>query len=132
ITDEQRLVSFDNEFKTYNLIKFRRTNQDTCINLTPIVRKGQRVKAGQPLCEGYATQNGELALGRNLLVAYMPWQGYNFEDAIVISERVVRDDIYTSIHIEEFELEVRDTKRGEEELTSEIPNVSEEAVKHLD
>lgn len=98
----------------------------------PIVRKGERVKKGQPLVEGYATSKGELALGRNLLVAYMPWQGYNFEDAIVISERVVRDDIYTSIHIEEFELEVRDTKRGEEELTSEIPNVSEEAVKHLD
>jgi DNA-directed RNA polymerase subunit beta len=132
VSDEQKLVSFDDEFKTYNLIKFRRTNQDTCINLTPLVRKGEKVVKGQPLCEGYATQDGELALGRNLLVAYMPWQGYNFEDAIVISERVVRDDIYTSIHIEEFELEVRDTKRGEEELTSEIPNVSEEAVKHLD
>ena len=132
ISDEQRLVSFDNEFKTYSLIKFRRTNQDTCINLTPLVMKGDKVVKGQPLCQGYATQNGELALGRNLLVAYMPWQGYNFEDAIVISERVVREDVYTSIHIEEFELEVRDTKRGEEELTSEIPNVSEEAVKHLD
>ncbi|MCS6973574.1 MAG: DNA-directed RNA polymerase subunit beta [Cyclobacteriaceae bacterium] len=132
LTEEQRLVNFDTEEKTYNLIKFRRTNQDTCINHTPIVRKGDRVKKGQPLVEGYATSKGELALGRNLLVAYMPWQGYNFEDAIVISERVVRDDIYTSIHIEEFELEVRDTKRGEEELTSEIPNVSEEAVKHLD
>src|SRR5690606_9671954 len=132
VTDEQRLVSFDDEFKTYNLIKFRRTNQDTCINLTPLVRKGEKVVKGQPLCEGYATQSGQRALGRKLLVAYMPWQGYNFEDAIVISERVVRDDIYTSIHIEEFELEVRDTKRGEEELTSEIPNVSEEAVKHLD
>ncbi|HEY0771282.1 MAG TPA: DNA-directed RNA polymerase subunit beta, partial [Sphingobacteriaceae bacterium] len=132
VTDEQRLVNFDDEYKTYNLIKFRRTNQDTCINLTPLVFKGQKVVKGQPVCQGYATQNGELALGRNLLVAYMPWQGYNFEDAIVISERVVRDDIYTSIHIEEFELEVRDTKRGEEELTSEIPNVSEEAVKHLD
>jgi DNA-directed RNA polymerase subunit beta len=132
LTEEQRLVNFDTEVKTYNLIKFRRTNQDTCINHMPIVRKGQRVTKGQPLVEGYATSKGELALGRNLLVAYMPWQGYNFEDAIVISERVVRDDIYTSIHIEEFELEVRDTKRGEEELTSEIPNVSEEAVKHLD
>ncbi|HEX6890149.1 MAG TPA: DNA-directed RNA polymerase subunit beta, partial [Chryseolinea sp.] len=132
ISEEQRLVSFDNEFKTYSLIKFRRTNQDTCINLTPLVMKGDKVVKGQPLCQGYATQNGELALGRNLLVAYMPWQGYNFEDAIVISERVVREDVYTSIHIEEFELEVRDTKRGEEELTSEIPNVSEEAVKHLD
>ncbi|MCZ8216489.1 MAG: DNA-directed RNA polymerase subunit beta [Cyclobacteriaceae bacterium] len=131
-SEEQELVHFDNEYKTYNLIKFRRTNQDTCINLTPLVRKGDKLVKGQPLCQGYATQGGELALGRNLVVAYMPWQGYNFEDAIVISERVVRDDIYTSIHIEEFELEVRDTKRGEEELTSEIPNVSEEAVKNLD
>jgi DNA-directed RNA polymerase subunit beta len=130
--EENELVTFDNEFKTYSLIKFRRTNQDTCINHTQLVRKGQRVEKGQPLVEGYATNKGELALGRNLVVAYMPWQGYNFEDAIVISERVVRDDVYTSIHIEEFELEVRDTKRGEEELTSEIPNVSEEAVKHLD
>ncbi|QOI97211.1 MAG: DNA-directed RNA polymerase subunit beta [Flammeovirgaceae bacterium] len=132
LTEEQRLVNFDTEVKTYNLVKFRRTNQDTCINHTPLVKKGERVAKGQPLVEGYATSAGELALGRNLLVAYMPWQGYNFEDAIVISEKVVRDDIYTSIHIEEFELEVRDTKRGEEELTSEIPNVSEEAVKHLD
>jgi len=132
VNDEQRLVNFDDEYKTYGLVKFRRTNQDTCINLTPLVMKGQKVAKGQPLCQGYATEDGELALGRNLLVAYMPWQGYNFEDAIVISERVVRDDVYTSIHIEEFELEVRDTKRGEEELTSEIPNVSEEAVKHLD
>jgi DNA-directed RNA polymerase subunit beta len=128
----RKLITFDNEYKTYSLIKFRRTNQDTCINHTPLVRKGERVVKGQPLVEGYATKTGELALGRNLLVAYMPWQGYNFEDAIVISEKVVRDDIYTSIHVEEFELEVRDTKRGEEELTSEIPNVSEEAVKHLD
>ncbi len=132
VSEEQALVSFDNEYRTYSLIKFRRTNQDTCINLTPIVKKGEKVKKGQPLCQGYATANGELALGRNLVVAYMPWQGYNFEDAIVISERVVRDDIFTSIHIDEFDLEVRDTKRGEEELTSEIPNVSEEAVKHLD
>jgi DNA-directed RNA polymerase subunit beta len=132
VNAEQKLVSFDDEYRTYNLIKFRRTNQDTCINLTPLVKKGEKVVKGQPVCQGYATANGELALGRNLLVAYMPWQGYNFEDAIVISERVVRDDVYTSIHIEEFELEVRDTKRGEEELTSEIPNVSEEAVKHLD
>jgi DNA-directed RNA polymerase subunit beta len=130
--EDDFLVSFDSDSKEYELIKFRRTNQDTCINLTPIVKKGQKVVKGQPLVEGYATQNGELALGRNLTVAYMPWQGYNFEDAIVISEKVVRNDIYTSIHIEEFELEVRDTKRGEEELTSEIPNVSEEAVKHLD
>jgi DNA-directed RNA polymerase subunit beta len=132
VSEDQQLLRFDDEFKTYNLIKFRRTNQDTCINLTPLVRKGDKVAKGQPLCQGYGTANGELALGRNLLVAYMPWQGYNFEDAIVISERVVRDDVYTSIHIEEFELEVRDTKRGEEELTSEIPNVSEEAIKHLD
>ncbi|MFY0624814.1 MAG: DNA-directed RNA polymerase subunit beta [Reichenbachiella sp.] len=132
ISDNQKLVSFNNEYVTYNLIKFRRTNQDTCINLKPIVFKGDIVEKGQPLCEGFATENGELALGRNLRVAYMPWQGYNFEDAIVISEKVVRDDVFTSLHIEEFELEVRDTKRGEEELTSEIPNVSEEAVKNLD
>src|SRR5690606_26613269 len=132
LNDEQKLASIDDELTTNNLIKFRRTNQDTCINLRPIVQKGQKVKKGEPLCEGYATEKGELALGRNLMVAFMPWQGYNFEDAIVISEKVVRDDIFTSIHIEEFELEVRDTKRGEEELTSEIPNVSEEAVKNLD
>jgi DNA-directed RNA polymerase subunit beta len=132
LSDDERLINFDDAVKTYDLIKFRRTNQDTCINLKPIVFKGDKVVKGQPLCEGYATENGELALGRNLMVAYMPWQGYNFEDAIVISERVVREDIYTSIHIEEFELEVRDTKRGEEELTSEIPNVSEDSVKHLD
>jgi DNA-directed RNA polymerase subunit beta len=132
LTEEDKLVSFDAEYVTYNLIKFRRTNQDTCINLTPIVKKGQRVEKGVALCEGYATNEGELALGRNLQVAFMPWQGYNFEDAIVISEKVVRDDIFTSIHIEEFELEVRETKRGEEELTSEIPNVSEEAVRNLD
>ena len=131
-TSEDTLVNFDNEYKTYDLIKFRRTNQDTSINLTPIVLKGQKVSKGQVLCEGYSTQNGELALGKNLRVAYMPWQGYNFEDAIVISERVVRDDVFTSIHIDEYELEVRDTKRGEEELTSEIPNVSEDAVKNLD
>ncbi len=132
LTDDQRLVSFEDDTRTYHLTKFRRTNQDTCVNLKPIVFKGQKIIKGQPLCEGYATQNGELALGRNLKVAFMPWQGYNFEDAIVISERVVRDDIFTSIHIEEFELEVRDTKRGEEELTSEIPNVSEETVRNLD
>ena len=132
LTAEDILVSFDAERVTYELIKFRRTNQDTCLNLTPIVKKGERVSKGQPLCEGYATEAGELALGRNMQVAFMPWQGYNFEDAIVISEKVVRDDIFTSIHIEEFELEVRETKRGEEELTSEIPNVSEEAVRNLD
>ncbi|WP_229201777.1 DNA-directed RNA polymerase subunit beta [Arsenicibacter rosenii] len=132
LSDDELAVSFDEDRKTYNLIKFRRTNQDTCINLKPIVLKNQKVKKGQVLCEGYATQGGELALGRNMKVAFMPWQGYNFEDAIVISERVVREDIFTSIHIEEFELEVRDTKRGEEELTSEIPNVSEETVRNLD
>jgi DNA-directed RNA polymerase subunit beta len=132
LSKDETLVSFDTESITYDLVKFRRTNQDTCINLKPIVFKGEKLVKGQPLCEGYATNNGELALGRNLQVAFMPWQGYNFEDAIVISEKVVRDDIFTSIHIEEFELEVRDTKRGEEELTSEIPNVSEEAVKNLD
>ncbi|WP_370582897.1 DNA-directed RNA polymerase subunit beta [Pontibacter sp. 172403-2] len=132
LTDDEKLVSFDAEYVTYKLIKFRRTNQDTCINLTPLVKTGERVTKGQPLCEGYATNEGELALGRNLQVAFMPWQGYNFEDAIVISEKVVRDDVFTSIHIEEFELEVRETKRGEEELTSEIPNVSEEAVRNLD
>jgi DNA-directed RNA polymerase subunit beta len=132
LTDEEELINFDEELRTYKLTKFRRTNQDTCINLTPIVKKGDLVVKDQILCEGYATESGELALGRNLKVAFMPWQGYNFEDAIVISEKVVRQDIFTSLHIEEFELEVRDTKRGEEELTSEIPNVSEEAVKHLD
>ena len=131
-TDDDRLVTFDNDIKTYKLIKFKKTNQNTCINLKPIVKKGQRVTKGQVLCEGYATENGELALGRNLKVAFMPWQGYNFEDAIVISERVVSQDIFTSLHIEEFELEVRDTKRGEEELTADIPNVSEEATKDLD
>ena len=132
MNEDDLLASFHGDSKTYNLVKFRRTNQDTCINMKPIVKKGEKVKKGQALSEGYATQGGELALGRNMQVAFMPWQGYNFEDAIVISERVVRDDIYTSIHIDEFDLEVRDTKRGEEELTSEIPNVSEEAVKHLD
>jgi DNA-directed RNA polymerase subunit beta len=131
-TESEALISFDGSMKTYELIKFRRTNQDTTINLKPIVFKGEKVKKGQALCQGYATEAGELALGRNMKVAFMPWQGYNFEDAIVISEKVVRDDIFTSIHIEEFELEVRDTKRGEEELTSEIPNVSEETVRNLD
>ncbi len=132
LTEDQKLVSFDRELVEYKLTKFRRTNQDTCLNLRPIVKKGNPIKKGDVLCEGYATEEGELALGRNLKVAFMPWQGYNFEDAIVIAERVVRNDIFTSIHIEEFELEVRDTKRGEEELTSEIPNVSEEAVRNLD
>ena len=131
-TDEERLVSFEEDEKTYNLIKFRKTNQSTSINLKPIVRKGERVAKGQVLSEGYATQNGELALGRNLKVAFMPWKGYNFEDAIVISEKVVRDDIFTSIHIDDYSLEVRDTKLGNEELTNDIPNVSEEATKDLD
>jgi DNA-directed RNA polymerase subunit beta len=130
--EADRLVSFEGDSKSYRLIKFKKTNQSTTMNLKPIVKKGQRVEKGQVLCEGYATQDGELALGRNLKVAFMPWQGFNFEDAIVISERVVSQDIFTSIHVEEFELEVRDTKRGEEELTPDIPNVSEEATKDLD
>ena len=128
----ERLVSFDEDSKTYNLIKFRKTNQSTSINLKPIVRKGDRVNKGQVLCQGYATEKGELALGRNMKVAFMPWKGYNFEDAIVISEKVVRDDIFTSIHIDEYSLDVRDTKLGNEELTNDIPNVSEEATKDLD
>ena len=132
MTDDERLVSFDGDSKTYNLIKFRKTNQGTCINLKPIVRKGDRVKKGQVLSEGYATQTGELALGRNLKVAFMPWKGYNFEDAIVISEKVVRQDIFTSIHIDEYSIDVRDTKLGTEELTDDIPNISEEATKDLD
>ncbi|NNF76105.1 MAG: DNA-directed RNA polymerase subunit beta [Flavobacteriaceae bacterium] len=131
-TDEEALVSFDGDSKTYPLTKFRKTNQGTSINLKAIVRKGDKVEKGQVLCEGYATQNGELALGRNMKVAFMPWKGYNFEDAIVISEKVVRDDIFTSIHIDEYALEVRDTKLGNEELTNDIPNVSEEATKDLD
>ena len=131
-TDEEGMVSFDTDTKTYKLTKFRKTNQGTSINLKAIVRKGDNVQKGQVLCEGYATQNGELALGRNLKVVFMPWKGYNFEDAIVISEKVVRDDIFTSIHIDEYALEVRDTKLGNEELTNDIPNVSEEATKDLD
>jgi DNA-directed RNA polymerase subunit beta len=131
-TDDERLVSFDEDVKRYQLTKFRKTNQSTCINLKPIVAKGEKVYKGQVLCEGYATQNGELALGRNLKVAFMPWKGYNFEDAIVISERVAREDIFTSLHIDEYVLEVRDTKRGLEELTNDIPNVSEEATRELD
>ncbi len=125
------LVRFDSRTKTYNLQKFRRTNQNSCINEKPIVRKGDKVVKGQVLTEGYATKNGELALGRNMMVAFMPWKGYNYEDAIVISERVVKEDIFTSIHIEEFTLEVRDTKRGREILTNDIPNVSAEATKDL-
>jgi DNA-directed RNA polymerase subunit beta len=131
-TNEEKMVSFDGDSKTYNLIKFRKTNQSTSINLKPIVRKGDRVSKGQVLCQGYATESGELALGRNMKVAFMPWKGYNFEDAIVISEKVVRDDIFTSIHIDEYSLDVRDTKLGNEELTNDIPNVSEEATKDLD
>jgi DNA-directed RNA polymerase subunit beta len=130
--DDERLVSFEEDVKSYKLIKFSKTNQSTCINLKPIVIKGQKVKAGQLLSEGYATKGGELALGRNLKVAFMPWKGYNFEDAIVVSEKIVREDVFTSIHIEEFSLDVRDTKRGAEELTSDIPNVSAEAIKDLD
>ena len=131
-TEAEKLVSFDDDQKSYNLVKFRKTNQGTSINLKPIVRKGDKVKKGQVLCEGYATEKGELALGRNLTVAFMPWKGYNFEDAIVISEKVVREDIFTSIHVDEYSLEVRDTKLGAEELTHDIPNVSEEATKDLD
>ncbi|MBP5365078.1 MAG: DNA-directed RNA polymerase subunit beta [Bacteroidales bacterium] len=131
-TEQERFVSFDPDTKEYDLPKFQKTNQSTCIDLRPIVRQGERVVKGQVLTEGYSTNNGELALGRNLKVAFMPWKGYNFEDAIVISERVVREDIFTSIHVDEYSLEVRDTKRGMEELTSDIPNVSEDATKDLD
>ncbi len=131
-SDDEKLVSFDDDVKIYKLIKYRRTNQDTCINLKPIVRKGDKVVPGQIMCEGYSTEKGELALGRNLKVAFMPWKGYNFEDAIVISEKVVKDDLFTSLHITGYDLEVRDTKLGEEELTADIPNVSEEATKDLD
>ncbi|AEH01672.1 MULTISPECIES: DNA-directed RNA polymerase subunit beta [unclassified Lacinutrix] len=131
-TEDEAKVSFDSDVKSYPLVKFRKTNQGTSINLKPIVKKGDKVKKGQVLSEGYATQNGELALGRNMKVAFMPWKGYNFEDAIVISEKVVREDIFTSIHIDEYSLDVRDTKLGNEELTNDIPNVSEEATKDLD
>ncbi len=131
-TEKDRLVSFDDDVKEYHLTKYQRTNHSTAINLRPIVKKGDKVKKGQVLCEGYATQGGELALGRNMMVAFMPWKGYNFEDAVVISERVVREDIYTSVHIEEFTLEVRETKRGNEELTRDIPNVGNDATKDLD
>ncbi|MCB0508669.1 MAG: DNA-directed RNA polymerase subunit beta [Chitinophagales bacterium] len=131
-TENEKLVSFEDDVKVYKLTKYARTNQATCINLRPIVRKGDKVEKGDILCEGYATQNGELALGKNLLVAFMPWKGFNFEDAIVINEKVVREDIFTSIHIEEYELDVRDTKLGEEELTNDIPNVSEDATRNLD
>jgi len=131
-TNDEKLVSFEGDVRTYKLTKFQKTNQSTCMNLKPIVKKGDKVVKGQVLCDGYATDKGELALGRNLKVAFMPWKGYNFEDAIVISERIIRDDIFTSIHIDEYSLEVRDTKRGMEELTPDIPNVSEDATKDLD
>jgi DNA-directed RNA polymerase subunit beta len=131
-TDVERLIDFDGDSKTYYLPKFRRTNQNSCINLKPIVRKNERVSQGQILCDGFATERGELALGKNLLVAFMPWQGYNFEDGIVVSERIVKEDVFTSIYISEFEQDVRDTKRGVEEFTNDIPNVSEDATKDLD
>ncbi len=131
-TEEEQFVSFDEPVKEYRLPKFRKTNQSTTIDLRPICDRGQRVKAGDILTEGYSTQDGELALGRNLKVAYMPWKGYNYEDAIVINERVVREDILTSVHVDEYTLEVRETKRGMEELTNDIPNVSEDATKDLD
>ena len=131
-TEEEDFVNFDSSVKEYRLPKFERTNQDTTIDLRPIVKKGDRVTLNQIMTEGYSSQNGELALGRNLKVAYMPWKGYNYEDAIVINERVVREDIYTSVHVSEYTLEVRETKRGLEELTSDIPNVSEDATKNLD
>ena len=131
-TEEEEFVAFDDAVKEYHIPKFRKTNQSTTIDLRPICNKGQRVKAGDILTEGYASENGELALGRNLKVAFMPWKGYNYEDAIVLNERVVRDDILTSVHVDEYALEVRETKRGMEELTSDIPNVSEDATKDLD
>ncbi|WP_185873183.1 DNA-directed RNA polymerase subunit beta [Blattabacterium cuenoti] len=132
ITEKEKLISFNSNIKSYDLIKFRKTNQNTCINLKPIVKKGEKIKKGQILCEGYATENGELALGRNLKAAFIPCNGYNFEDAVLISEKVVSEDWFTSIHIDEYSLEVRDTKLGMEELTNDIPNVSEEATKNLD
>jgi DNA-directed RNA polymerase subunit beta len=131
-TEDERFVSFEPEIAVHKITKYKRTNQSTCINLRPLVKKGDRVEANQILTEGYATQGGEVALGTNLKVAFMPWKGYNFEDAIVLSERLVRDDILTSIHIDEYTMEVRDTKRGMEELTSDIPNVGEDATANLD
>jgi DNA-directed RNA polymerase subunit beta len=132
VSEEDRFVSFEPEVVTYNLQKYTKTNQGSTVDLKPIVVKGQRIKKGEILTEGYATEKGELALGRNLMVAFMPWQGYNYEDAIVISERIVREDVFTSVHVDEYSLEVRDTKRGVEEFTSDIPNVSEEATRNLD
>ncbi len=132
LSENEKFVSFSGDSKRYKLPKFKKTNQNTCVNLRPIVKKGDKVIKNQVLTEGYATEQGELALGKNLMVAFMPWKGYNFEDAIVISERVVREDVFTSIHIDEYLLEVRDTKRGLEELTADIPNVSEEATRNLD
>ena len=131
-TEDEKFISFDEEIKRYKLAKYRKTNQNTCINLTPIVIKGEKIKKGQILTDGYGTKDAELALGRNLMVAFMPWKGYNFEDAIVITDRLVHDDVFTSIHIDEYLMEVRDTKRGLEELTADIPNVSEEATRNLD
>ena len=131
-TEEEEFTSFEDSVKTYEIPKFRKTNQNTTIDLRPICKLGQKVSKGDILTEGFATENGELALGRNLKVAFMPWKGYNFEDAIVLNERLVSEDIFTSVHVEEFSLEVRETKRGLEELTSDIPNVSEEATKDLD
>jgi DNA-directed RNA polymerase subunit beta len=132
LTNDEKFMSFDDEEKVYELAKFTKTNQNTCMNMRPIVKKGDQIAKGQILTEGYSTEKGELALGKNLKVAFMPWKGYNFEDAIVISEKVVRDDIFTSLHIDEYLLEVRDTKRGLEELTNDIPNVSEDMTKNLD
>ena len=131
-TEDEEFVSFEDAIKTYNIPKWRKTNQSTTVDLRPICHRGQRVKAGDILTEGYSTQNGELALGKNVKVAYMPWKGYNYEDAIVLNERMVREDFFTSVHVDEYILEVRETKRGMEELTSDIPNVSEEATKDLD
>ena len=131
-TEDEEFVSFEDAVKTYNIPKWRKTNQSTTVDLRPICHRGQRVKAGDILTEGYSTQNGELALGRNVKVAYMPWKGYNYEDAIVLNERMVREDFFTSVHVDEYILEVRETKRGMEELTSDIPNVSEDATKDLD
>ena len=131
-TEEEEFLSFTDNFVTYNIPKFQKTNQNTCVNLRPLVKKGDKVKKGDLLTEGYGTEKGELALGRNLKVAFMPWKGYNFEDAIVLNENIVKEDYFTSIHIEDYQLEVRETKRGLEELTSDIPNVSETATKDLD